>query len=198
MAKNNFGTYALIAILLMMFVLAVSSNTALFETAGHVTSSSVIEDTEVTGGATRLDFTAVDKGNITIDNATEDMNKELITGYNQRQLIKTIGLTILYILIGVSFFVWALSKYKKPKWKKIIIIALIVGIVLVSGCIGGDDKITGEAIADFTCNKPYILVGNTCCLDKNYNNICDKDEGTFNEYQETDDMCTYAYKNTSV
>lgn len=26
------------------------------------------------------------------------------------------------------------------------------------------------------CNKPYILVGNSCCLDKNNNNVCDKDE----------------------
>lgn len=28
------------------------------------------------------------------------------------------------------------------------------------------------------CNKPYILVGNDCCLDKNGNNICDKYEAT--------------------
>jgi hypothetical protein len=27
-----------------------------------------------------------------------------------------------------------------------------------------------------TCNKPYILVGNDCCLDMNDNSICDKDE----------------------
>jgi len=27
-----------------------------------------------------------------------------------------------------------------------------------------------------TCNKPYILVGNECCLDKDDNGICDKDE----------------------
>lgn len=29
-----------------------------------------------------------------------------------------------------------------------------------------------------TCNKPYILVGDDCCLDKNDNRICDKDEGS--------------------
>ena len=29
-----------------------------------------------------------------------------------------------------------------------------------------------------TCNKPYTLVGNSCCLDKNDNKICDKDEET--------------------
>jgi len=27
-----------------------------------------------------------------------------------------------------------------------------------------------------TCNKPYITVGATCCLDKNDNNICDNDQ----------------------
>ena len=26
------------------------------------------------------------------------------------------------------------------------------------------------------CNKPYILIGNSCCLDKNDNKICDNDE----------------------
>ena len=26
------------------------------------------------------------------------------------------------------------------------------------------------------CTKPYILIGNSCCLDKNNNGICDKDE----------------------
>jgi len=27
-----------------------------------------------------------------------------------------------------------------------------------------------------TCNKPYILVGTECCLDKDDNSICDSDE----------------------
>lgn len=31
-----------------------------------------------------------------------------------------------------------------------------------------------------TCNKPYILVGNSCCLDQNNNGICDTDEQTAN------------------
>ena len=34
------------------------------------------------------------------------------------------------------------------------------------------------------CNKPYILVGNSCCLDKNNNNICDKDEAVENKEEE--------------
>ena len=27
-----------------------------------------------------------------------------------------------------------------------------------------------------TCGKSYILIGNSCCLDRNDNNICDNDE----------------------
>ncbi|MFH1055234.1 MAG: hypothetical protein V1744_03970 [Candidatus Altiarchaeota archaeon] len=39
-------------------------------------------------------------------------------------------------------------------------------IFLVLGCI----------CSGSTCNKPYIPVGQECCLDQNGNNICDKDE----------------------
>lgn len=34
------------------------------------------------------------------------------------------------------------------------------------------------------CNKPYILVGNACCLDTNSNDICDSDESKTNTTQE--------------
>jgi len=47
---------------------------------------------------------------------------------------------------------------------------LVVAILMISGFKGG---ITGGAV---TCNTPYILVGNDCCLDSNDNKICDKDE----------------------
>ncbi len=30
--------------------------------------------------------------------------------------------------------------------------------------------------SQIVCNKPYILVGTSCCLDENNNSICDKDE----------------------
>ncbi|SRR3989344_9435845 len=49
----------------------------------------------------------------------------------------------------------------------LLIGVLLIAVVLVSGCT------TSEKIA---CDKPYILVGNDCCLDKDDNNICDKDE----------------------
>lgn len=38
-------------------------------------------------------------------------------------------------------------------------------LVIISGCV-----------EEVTCNPPYILVGNGCCLDLNDNKICDFDE----------------------
>lgn len=55
--------------------------------------------------------------------------------------------------------------------RKIILAFLVLTILILSGC--GESSITGGAVV---CNKPYILVGNDCCLDKNDNNVCDKDE----------------------
>jgi hypothetical protein len=49
--------------------------------------------------------------------------------------------------------------------KKIIAIILLLSLVLVVGCS-----------QQMVCNKPYIQVGNECCLDNNDNNICDSDE----------------------
>ena len=51
------------------------------------------------------------------------------------------------------------------------IILLSIMILLITGC---DYELTGNATV--TCNKPYILVGADCCLDKDDNSICDKDE----------------------
>ena len=48
---------------------------------------------------------------------------------------------------------------------KVIILVLVVIGLIISSC--GSKP---------TCNKPYILVGNECCLDKDGNSICDKDE----------------------
>lgn len=65
----------------------------------------------------------------------------------------------------------------------IIIIILIILIALLAmflinpgifsiGTTGSAVKTTGNLV----CNSPYIQVGNSCCLDQNYNSICDKDE----------------------
>lgn len=49
--------------------------------------------------------------------------------------------------------------------KKAILILMILSLLILVGC---QQKVV--------CNKPYILVGKDCCLDKNNNSICDKDE----------------------
>ncbi|MBI2676014.1 MAG: hypothetical protein HYX24_06155 [Candidatus Aenigmarchaeota archaeon] len=46
----------------------------------------------------------------------------------------------------------------------------IIAIILVSGCIQNTSQ------NNVTCNAPYIRIGTECCLDSNYNRICDKDE----------------------
>jgi hypothetical protein len=45
------------------------------------------------------------------------------------------------------------------------IILTILSLFVFAGCTSGP-----------VCNKPYMWVGNDCCLDKNDNKICDKDE----------------------
>jgi len=50
--------------------------------------------------------------------------------------------------------------------KKLIpIFIILISLMILSGCAN-----------QTTCNKPYILVGENCCLDKDSNNICDSDE----------------------
>ena len=44
----------------------------------------------------------------------------------------------------------------------------IIMSLLLSGC--------SYDAPEITCNKPYILVGISCCLDQNDNSICDTDE----------------------
>ena len=53
---------------------------------------------------------------------------------------------------------------------KYAISLLIIFAFLVSAC--SPQVKTQQPV----CNKPYILVGNDCCLDKDDNSICDKDE----------------------
>jgi len=48
--------------------------------------------------------------------------------------------------------------------KKMLLVFLIL-IISLAGCS-----------QQITCNKPYIPVGNECCLDQNNNSICDNDE----------------------
>ena len=50
---------------------------------------------------------------------------------------------------------------------KIFLILMIFIALFVSACTQNQQVV---------CNKPYTLVGNSCCLDKNDNKICDNDE----------------------
>ncbi len=55
---------------------------------------------------------------------------------------------------------------------KYLISSLIILTFLISSCANQPKQPV--------CNKPYILVGNECCLDKDSNSICDKDESKEN------------------
>ena len=49
-------------------------------------------------------------------------------------------------------------------------------IIVISACSNLTPANLREGLKP-ECNKPYILVGYECCLDKDDNAICDKDEG---------------------
>ena len=60
--------------------------------------------------------------------------------------------------------------------KRVIILGVLLSVLLVVSC--------GETIE---CNEPYILVGTDCCLDKDDNSICDKDEDGVDEEVEEEE-----------
>jgi hypothetical protein len=67
------------------------------------------------------------------------------------------------------------------KMEKIILSSLLLCLMLSSGCLNVDihqpDVISPTTTDDgLVCDVPYIFVGNDCCLDKDENSICDKDE----------------------
>jgi len=66
----------------------------------------------------------------------------------------------------------------------LIIAVLLVLAVLLSGCTGktavNSDDTGGEAKA-IVCNPPYLRIEDGCCLDRDGNGICDKDETTTTE-----------------
>ena len=57
----------------------------------------------------------------------------------------------------------------KNKTCKLLILA-IIGVIVISGCIQQSEQ---EIV---TCNSPYIKIGNSCCLDRDSNTICDNDQ----------------------
>src|SRR3989338_5692020 len=69
--------------------------------------------------------------------------------------------------------------------KEYILLLVILLALLISSCSNKP-----------TCNKPYILVGNECCLDKDGNSICDKDENVNNNQQKQEIVVKYQDKET--
>jgi micrococcal nuclease len=51
---------------------------------------------------------------------------------------------------------------------------LIILLIVVVGI--GAIVVLNKTSQNIVCNKPYILVGTSCCLDQNDNSICDRDE----------------------
>ncbi len=72
---------------------------------------------------------------------------------------------------------------------------LLILIFFLVGCV--TQLPTGQVVKQITCNKPYILVGNDCCLDEDDNSICDKDEAECNKpyIQVGTDCCLDKNKN---
>ena len=56
--------------------------------------------------------------------------------------------------------------------RKLLLLGMVVVAMLITAC----SQSTQPAQQGVTCNKPYILVGQNCCLDQNDNRICDSDE----------------------
>ncbi|VVB78068.1 Uncharacterised protein [uncultured archaeon] len=72
----------------------------------------------------------------------------------------------------------------------IVIVVVVMQPELITGKKSGisENKVK-EINNEITCNSPYIEVGNECCLDSNYNLICDKDEA----YLSQKNICDLPY-----
>ena len=78
------------------------------------------------------------------------------------------------------------NKVWYKKWWAITIF-VIIGLVIIGSFLPNSSN------NQVTCNKPYILVGTSCCLDNNDNSICDNDETevqSSGSQQQTNNICT--------
>ncbi|MFH0831707.1 MAG: hypothetical protein V1886_02465 [archaeon] len=90
--------------------------------------------------------------------------------------------------------------------KKSSILLYILGGIIVIALIAIIIYVILNKAASPACNSPYMLAGNSCCLDQNDNGICDKDETTApvsasqnisSEAQEQlNNLCISQYTNT--
>src|SRR3989344_4186714 len=61
--------------------------------------------------------------------------------------------------------------------KTYFVLGMLIMLLIVTGCQTKSNTITDVTTKDtIVCNTPYIRVGTNCCLDKDNNKICDKDE----------------------
>src|SRR3989344_6580784 len=80
-------------------------------------------------------------------------------------------------LLSYVFMKMAGKNRNNYLWIGIAVVAIVVlAIVFISNSNNNSQN-------DVTCNAPYIKVGTSCCLDQNYNSVCDNDEQ--NTQQET-------------
>ncbi len=63
---------------------------------------------------------------------------------------------------------------KRTKDYVLIGLSIVAVIILISVFAPSSNENNSQN--KITCNSPYIKVGNSCCLDQNYNNVCDNDE----------------------
>src|SRR3989338_7559755 len=71
---------------------------------------------------------------------------------------------------------------------------ILIVIIFISGCTI-PSNLTGQSqnATQPVCNKPYILVGTSCCLDTNNNDICDSDEKKCPDSCNDNNLCTKDY-----
>jgi len=80
------------------------------------------------------------------------------------------------------------------KFSSVLIALSVLIIVIISGCN------TSQQTQQPVCNRPYILVGTSCCLDQNNNAVCDTDESnrietaTTAKKITTDDLISFVEK----
>jgi hypothetical protein len=72
-------------------------------------------------------------------------------------------------------------------WMTPKIVVVFLPFLLVCGCVSGP-----------VCDKPYIHVGSDCCLDKDDNRICDRDEATTTTVKPTTTTTTTAIPTTTI
>ena len=87
--------------------------------------------------------------------------------------------------------------------KSIILVFFVVLIMLIAGCENIDvSKLSDEDLERISekavvCNNPYMRIGTECCLDRNGNSICDRDEAKETQLSETEVVEAYL-KNLAV